>query len=65
MKEEYHTKFATILQIIYQWEMLACFSNHIAIAFNLANKGKKVSVPLCWHKCQQNWPNGQSTKNIL
>ncbi len=43
MKEEYHTKFVTILQIIYQWERLVCFSNHIAITLNLANKGKKIN----------------------
>jgi hypothetical protein len=43
MKEEYHTKFATILQIIYQWERWACFSNCIAITFNLANKVKKIN----------------------
>jgi hypothetical protein len=40
MKEEYHAKFATILQIIYQCERLAYFSNRIAITLNLANKGK-------------------------
>ncbi len=51
MKEEYHAKLATILQIIYQHERLAYFNNHIAITLNLANKGKKFGVPLCWHKC--------------
>jgi hypothetical protein len=40
MKEEYHTKFVTILQIIYQWERLAYFNNRFAITLNLANKGK-------------------------
>jgi hypothetical protein len=43
MKEEYHARFATILQIIYQQERLAIFSNHIAITLNLANKGKKIN----------------------
>jgi hypothetical protein len=47
MKEEYHAKLATILQIIYQHERLAYFNNHIAITLNLANKGKKFGVPLC------------------
>jgi hypothetical protein len=40
--EEYHIKFAAILQIIYQQKRLAYFSNHIAISLNLANKGKKI-----------------------
>jgi hypothetical protein len=40
MKEEYHTKFVTILQIIYRWERLAYFNNYFAITLNLANKGK-------------------------
>jgi len=40
MKEEYHTKFVTILQIIYQWERLAYFNNRFTITLNLANKGK-------------------------
>jgi hypothetical protein len=43
MKEEYHAKFATILQIVYQRKRLAYFSNCIAIIFNLANEGKKVN----------------------
>jgi hypothetical protein len=43
MKEKYHAKFATILQIIYQWERLAYFSGCIAITLNLANKGEKVN----------------------
>ncbi len=43
MKEKYHARFATILQIIYQCEKLTYFSNHIAIIFNLANKGKKIN----------------------
>jgi len=34
MKEEYHAKFTTILQIVYQQERLAYFSNCIAIIFN-------------------------------
>jgi hypothetical protein len=40
MKEEYHTTFVAILQIIYQQKILAYFSNCFAITFNLANKGK-------------------------
>jgi hypothetical protein len=43
MKEKCHAKFATILQIIYQRERLTYFSNHIAIALNLANMGKKIN----------------------
>jgi hypothetical protein len=43
MKEVYHAKFVTILQIIYQQERLAYFNNHIAITWNLANKGKKIN----------------------
>ncbi len=44
IKEEYHAKFATILQIIYQRKRLAYFNNHIAITtLNLANKGKKIN----------------------
>ncbi len=43
MKEDYHAKFAMILQIIYQQKKLAYFSNQITITFNLTNKGKKVS----------------------
>jgi hypothetical protein len=48
MTEEYHARFVTILQIIYQREKLTYFSNRIAIILNLANKGKKTTgVPLC------------------
>ncbi len=43
MKEEYHARFATILQIIYQCESLTYFCNHIAITLNFANKGKKIN----------------------
>jgi hypothetical protein len=43
MKEKYHVRFATIVQIIYQREKSAYFSNRIAIIFNLANKGKKIN----------------------
>ncbi len=43
MKEEYHAKFTTILQIIYQQERLVYFSNHIDITLNLANKGKNIN----------------------
>jgi hypothetical protein len=43
MKEEYHAKFATILQTIYQRQRLAYFSNRIAKTFNLANQGKKIN----------------------
>ncbi len=42
MKEEYHTRFVAILQIVYQRKRLAYFNNHIA-TFNLANKGKKAN----------------------
>jgi hypothetical protein len=43
MKEEYHAKFATILQITYQWKRLVYFSNCIAIILYLENKGKKIN----------------------
>jgi hypothetical protein len=43
MKEEYHARFATILQIIYQQERLIYFNNRIAIILNLANKGKNIN----------------------
>jgi hypothetical protein len=43
MKEEYHVRFTTILQIIYRRERLTYFSNHIVITLNLANKGKKIN----------------------
>jgi len=40
MKEEYHARFVTILQIIYKQERLAYFSNLFAIILNLEKKGK-------------------------
>jgi hypothetical protein len=43
MKEEYHAMFAAILQIIYQQKRLVYSSIHIAITFNLVNKGKKIN----------------------
>jgi hypothetical protein len=43
MKEKYHARFITILQIISQCERLTYFSNHITITLNLANKGKKTN----------------------
>jgi hypothetical protein len=43
MKEKYHVRFATILQIIYQRERLAYFNNHTTITLNLANKRKKLN----------------------
>jgi hypothetical protein len=48
MKEEYHAKFTTILQIIYQQERFAYFNNDIAIIFNLAKKERRsIGVPSC------------------
>jgi hypothetical protein len=41
--KKYHVRFAAILQIIYQWERLAYFNNHITITLNLENKGKKIN----------------------
>lgn len=41
--KEYHAKFVTILQIIYQQERLFYFNNQIAITLDLANKGKKIN----------------------
>ncbi len=46
MKKEFHARFATILQILYQRERLAYFNNHIAIVFDLANKGKLLTSAL-------------------
>jgi hypothetical protein len=43
MKEEFHARFAIILQILYQREKLAYFSNWIAITFDLTNKGQHVN----------------------
>jgi len=43
MKEEYHARFAAILQISYQQERLAYFNYRIAITLNSANKGKKIN----------------------
>lgn len=37
MKEEYHARFMTILQIIYHQKRLDGFSNWITITHNLAN----------------------------
>jgi hypothetical protein len=36
MKKEFHAKFATILQILYQKEWLTYFNNRIVISFDLA-----------------------------
>jgi hypothetical protein len=48
MNEEYHAKFAPIMQIIYQWERLVYFNNCIAITSNLVNKGKiSTRAPSC------------------
>jgi hypothetical protein len=43
MKEEFHARFATILQILYQKKMLTYFNNQIVITFDLANKGQPVN----------------------
>jgi hypothetical protein len=43
MKEEFYARFVAILQILYQKERLAYFSNRIAITFDLANKGQLVN----------------------
>jgi hypothetical protein len=43
MKEEFHARFAAILQIIYQREKLAYFNNSIAITFDLVNKGQPIN----------------------
>jgi hypothetical protein len=43
MKEEFHARFAAILQILYYKEWLTYFSNQIAIIFYLANKGQPVN----------------------
>jgi hypothetical protein len=43
MKGEFHARFATILQILYQRERLVYFNNRIAITFDLANKGQPIN----------------------
>jgi hypothetical protein len=43
MKEEVHVGFVAILEILYQIEQLAYFSNMIVIAFDLANRGQLVN----------------------
>ncbi len=43
MKEEFHSRFITILQIIYQQKRLTYFNNMIAITFDLANKIQLVN----------------------
>jgi len=68
MKEEFHVRFVAILQIIYQQEKLAYFSNRIAITFDMANKGQLMnwcSIVLtkflvkftCWTKCKKKTTN--------
>jgi len=48
MKEEFHAKFAAILQILYQKEQLAYFNNKIAKTFNLSTRGNLLNgVPQC------------------
>jgi hypothetical protein len=42
MKEEFHARFATILQILYQKKMLTYFNNQIVITFDLINRGQLV-----------------------
>jgi hypothetical protein len=43
VKEEFHVRFVTILQMIYQRERLAYFNNKITITFDLVNKGQLVN----------------------
>jgi hypothetical protein len=43
MKEEFHARFATILQILNKRERLSYFNNQIAITFDLTNKGQLVN----------------------
>jgi len=43
MKEELHPRFGGILQILYQRQWLAYFSNHIAITFDLTNMGQPIN----------------------
>jgi hypothetical protein len=42
MKEEFHAKFVTILQILYQTKWLVYFNNMIAITFDLTKKGQPI-----------------------
>jgi hypothetical protein len=45
MKEKFHPRFATILQISYQWKQFSYFSNHIIITklYNLPNNAQHVN----------------------
>jgi hypothetical protein len=43
MKEEFHAKFAAILQKNYQREWLAYLSNRMAISFDPCNMGQLVN----------------------
>jgi len=43
MKEEFHARLVTVLQIIYQRERLTYFSNQIVITFDIFNKGQLVN----------------------
>jgi hypothetical protein len=43
MKEEFHARYVTILQILYQREWLTYFSNRITITFDLTNRGQPIN----------------------
>jgi len=43
MKEEFHVKFATILQNLHKIKRLVYFNNQIVITFDLASRGQHVN----------------------
>ncbi len=43
MKEEFHARFAAILQILFQRKKLVYFNNRISITFDLINRGQIVN----------------------
>ncbi len=66
MKKEYHTILVTIMQIIYQQERLAYFNNHVAIIFNLANKGKNINrCSIMLTHCSRANNVGQESNNLF
>jgi hypothetical protein len=46
MKEEFHERFITILQILYQKKRLAYFNNQITVTFDLAIGGNLLTSVL-------------------
>ncbi len=46
MKEEFHARFATILQILYQKEKLVYFNNQIVITFDQPTRDNQLTCVL-------------------